>query len=60
MYYNEQDDVKSGRSTMRKTIKGNSRKYPCPTCGRKNVLTPFEKDKGYQCNNCADADEGIY
>lgn len=67
--YNEQDDYlidgvgfadPGGRSALRRATKGNPRKYPCPTCGRKNVLTPADVAKGYQCDNCADADEGVW
>lgn len=69
MYYNEQDDYlidgvgfadPGGRSALRRATKKNPRKYPCPTCGRKNVLTPADVAKGYQCDNCADADEGVW
>jgi len=45
-----------GRSALRK----GKRIYPCPTCGRKNMLSQKDKDLGYQCDRCADAAEGYY
>ena len=47
-----------GRSALRAAGKGNPRNRPCPTCGTKNVLTPKDVSLGYQCNRCADRDEG--
>jgi len=47
-----------GRSALRAARRGNPRNRPCPTCGRKNVLTPKDVALGYQCNTCADRDEG--
>ena len=44
-----------GRSALR----AGKRIYPCPTCGRKNQLTAKDKSLGYQCDRCADADEGL-
>lgn len=47
-----------GRSALRAAGKGNPRNLPCPTCGEKNRLTPKDRALGYQCNDCADGDEG--
>jgi hypothetical protein len=47
-----------GRSALRAATRDNPREYPCPTCGRANVLTRIDKQRGYQCNHCADAEEG--
>jgi len=47
-----------GRSALRAATRSNPRNLPCPTCGRKNMLTPADKRRGYQCDRCADADEG--
>lgn len=47
-----------GRSALRAATKDNPRNLPCPTCGRKNVLTPADRAAGYQCDSCADAAEG--
>ena len=44
-----------GRSALRAASKSNPRNRPCPTCGRKNVLTPKDVALGYQCDHCADA-----
>jgi len=32
----------------------------CPACGSKNVLTPKDVALGYQCNRCADQQEGAF
>lgn len=46
-----------GRSALRAAGRGNPRNRPCPTCGRKNVLTPADVARGYQCDRCADQAE---
>jgi hypothetical protein len=46
------------RSVLRAATRLNPRNLPCPRCGRKNVLTPADRARGYQCNRCADAAEG--
>lgn len=38
----------------------NPRKHPCPTCSAQRVLTDEDVALGYQCDACADRDEGIY
>jgi len=43
-----------GKSALR----AGKRIYPCPTCKRKNQLTKTDVKKGYQCDRCADAQEG--
>ena len=48
-----------GRSALRAARKGNPRNLPCPTCGAKNRLTPADRARGYQCDACADTQEGI-
>lgn len=64
--YESQDPVGRGigevldEVRIRKATKGNPRNLPCPTCGRPNMLTPADKAKGYQCDRCADRDEGGY
>lgn len=47
-----------GKSALRAATSRNPRNLPCPTCKRPNMLTPADKAKGYQCDRCADADEG--
>jgi hypothetical protein len=49
-----------GRSALRAASKRNPRNLPCPTCKRPNKLTPADRAAGYQCNGCADRDEGSY
>jgi hypothetical protein len=48
-----------GRSALRAASKRNPRNLPCPTCGARNRLTPADRAKGYQCDACADRQEGI-
>ena len=47
-----------GRSALRRASRSNPRNLPCPTCGQPNRLTPADRAKGYQCDACADRDEG--
>jgi hypothetical protein len=49
-----------GRSALRASGRRNPRNLPCPTCGRPNKLTPADVRRGYQCDGCADRDEGGY
>lgn len=46
-----------GRSALRAASKRNPRNRSCPTCKRRNVLTPADVARGYQCDRCADRDE---
>ena len=47
-----------GNSSLRAATPTNPRNLPCPTCGKPNKLTPADRAAGYQCNGCADRDEG--
>ena len=47
-------------SALRAANADNPRCLPCPTCGESNRLTPADARKGYQCNACADLQEGCY
>lgn len=47
-----------GRSALRAATANNPRDFPCPTCGIENKLTPADVALGYQCDSCADRDEG--
>ncbi len=49
-----------GRSALRAASRRNPRNLPCPTCKAPNRLTPADRAKGYQCDACADRDEGGY
>lgn len=59
----EDDDIEfaepGSRSALRAASRDNPRNLPCPTCGRPNRLTPKDAALGYQCNRCADRDEGL-
>jgi hypothetical protein len=48
-----------GRSALRAASKRNPRNLPCPNCGKKNKLTPADRARGYQCDECADRAEGF-
>lgn len=63
MYDDDYDDDSmfadpGGRSALRAASKRNPRNIACPTCKRKNMLTPEDKARGYQCDRCADRAEG--
>ena len=45
-------------SALRAARRGNPRSLPCPTCQQPNRLTPADVRRGYQCNACADREEG--
>jgi len=46
-----------GGSALRAETDDNPRNLPCPNCKRENVLTPADRDLGYQCDSCADRAE---
>lgn len=48
-----------GNSALRAATPDNPRDRDCPTCGAENVLTRKDVALGYQCNQCADAAEGL-
>lgn len=64
MYAMRDDDDRSmfadarGRSALRRSSKRNPRSLPCPTCHAPNALTPADRAEGYQCDACADREEG--
>lgn len=47
-------------SALRATTRRNPRTLPCPTCKRPHLLTPADVRRGYQCDACADRDEGRF
>ena len=48
-----------GNSALRRSTQSNPRNLPCPNCGTPNSLTPADARHGYQCDNCANAAEGV-
>lgn len=56
--YPEYDDIDfadpGGRSALRAATIDNPRNLSCPTCGEPNRLTPADRERGYQCDECAD------
>lgn len=49
-----------GNSALRAATKRNPRNLPCPTCKEPDRLTPADRAKGYQCDQCADMEEGLF
>jgi hypothetical protein len=49
-----------GRSALRRATRRNPRIYPCPTCKAPNRLTYKDVKLGYQCDRCADREEGVW
>lgn len=64
MSFHDYDDDRSdfaepgGNSSLRAASRNNPRNLPCPTCKEPNRLTPADVRRGYQCNACADLQEG--
>lgn len=48
------------RSALRAAGPRNARIHPCPTCKRPNMLTAADVARHYQCNGCANAEEGCF
>ena len=51
-------DFANPGSALRRATRHNPRTLPCPTCKEPNRLTPADVQQGYQCDSCADRDEG--
>lgn len=50
-----------GDSALYAESADNPRNLPCPNCGAEDMLTPADKQRGYQCDRCADrAERGGY
>jgi len=47
-----------GQSALRAASATNPRNLPCPSCHEPNRLTPKDVALGYQCDRCAERDEG--
>lgn len=45
-------------SALRAETRDNPRTHPCPTCKAPDRLTRLDVARGYQCDACADRDEG--
>lgn len=44
-------------SALRAATKDNPRIYSCPSCRRPRVLTRIDRERGYQCDRCANRAE---
>jgi hypothetical protein len=64
MRYDDEDrsdfQYPGGNSALRRASRANPRNLPCPTCKQPNRLTPKDRRLGYQCDSCADREEGTY
>jgi predicted RNA-binding Zn-ribbon protein involved in translation (DUF1610 family) len=58
MYSNYENPYDFRDPGGRSALRNGKRIHPCPTCGRKNMLTDKDKNLGYQCDMCADEAEG--
>ena len=58
--YNRYKMFANAGSALRRETKDNPRNLPCPTCKEPNRLTPKDAARGYQCDQCANADEFGY
>lgn len=62
MFEDERDDLQfqdpGGRSALRRATRSNPRNKPCPNCGKPNRLTAKDVALGYQCDECANREEG--
>lgn len=56
---NRQRMFQNPGSALRRSTKHNPRNRPCPTCKEPDMLTPADVAKHYQCDDCADRDEGM-
>ncbi len=55
------DDARERQEFQRGIDRNNRRnpqRYECPTCKTPNALSHDQHQKGYQCDGCADAEEG--
>jgi hypothetical protein len=58
--YDDAPRFKCAGSALRAASKSNPRNLPCPNCGERNRLTPEDRARGYQCDECADRAERGY
>lgn len=57
-YYDEEFDCDFYEPGGRSALRAGKREHPCPTCGEPNRLTTRDVQLGYQCDECADREEG--
>jgi hypothetical protein len=59
--YDGAEQFANSGSALRAASPSNPRNLPCPTCGEPNRLTRKDRERGYQCDSCADnAERGGY
>jgi hypothetical protein len=58
MYGNRKPRFANPGSALRAATRSNPRSLPCPTCKQPSKLTPKDAQLGYQCDDCANRDEG--
>ena len=64
MGYSDYDDDYEAREQFfdpggRSALRAGNRTHSCPSCGQPNRLTAADVRRGYQCDDCADAAEGL-
>ncbi len=62
-YPEHPDDARERHEFERGIARNNRRnpqRYECPTCKTPNALSHDQKQKGYQCDRCADSEEGAF
>ncbi len=57
-YDNDRDGIQFADPGGKSALRAGKRNKSCPTCKRKNRLTAEDVSLGYQCDSCADKDEG--
>lgn len=63
--YGDDDDLREeydfadpgSGSALRAETPDNPRNLPCPKCKKPDRLTPADRARGYQCDECADSEE---
>ncbi len=55
----DEDCERAYHQGIARTNRRNPARYDCPTCGTVGALSAHEKQQGYQCNRCADREEGV-
>lgn len=56
----EDPEFRKWQSGINKHNRQNPQRYPCPTCKRPDALSAWQKKQGYQCDRCADREEGVW
>lgn len=59
-YYDDEDfDCDFYNPSSNSALRAGKREHPCPTCKEPNSLTAKDVSLGYQCDMCANRQEGL-